>query len=523
MSSTIRRLKEGSTVQKTGPSPRKNRLLHIGWATVIFMAAAAVGLVATRATWGISCIWPANGLVVGLFYRGKNTHWIDLSIAILIGGLLSNLLLLSDSISGIIYSVGNIVEILGVRLALRGRTLPGHVPHPRGLFRFLFFAALLPASAAGMVVGALSHAALAWPFGNITISWLYSDTLGLAVFFPVGLLARAAFRAFRKSFPSRPAVSVAIVSNMGKALGRQCAVGVAAHGLMLLVSILVFTHPHRLPSFWALPPLILGVLWAGSYAAVTGTFLISALAVIITMRDPTGSAFGKFSEPAQAILQVQGFMLACMLTVYLMAAILQDRQRYLRHATRGHSMQLRLADKLRMANDELNALAYRDPLTGLANRRAFDDALNEAIQTHAEEHAKIGVMFIDVDWFKAYNDAYGHQRGDETLRLVASALYAALPYQSVVARIGGEEFAIVCPHTDETALAQFAQETVARVANLHTPHTSSAHGRVTVSVGITVQPCSKATLAKDLLLMADKAMYQAKLNGRNGYAVAPGQ
>lgn len=487
-----------------------NRVLHVVFSALAFALIACCGIALTRATWGVSSIWPASGLMVGFLYEGRKTRWRDVAVAVFIGSLLSNLWLRSEAVSAFIFALGNVAEVLTAAYVVRRRHASvTAVPHPRGLFGFLLLAALVPAGLSALLVGVMVHAFLDWPARTVALTWLYSDALGLAIFLPLGALARRVCRNPAAPFRTKGA---------SRALLARCVTGAAAHAVMLIVSLLIFSSKHYAAAYWALPPVVLGVLWAGSYAAVTGTFLTAVVAVICTVDQPLNSAFGRFVEPAQAIVEVQGFTVACMLTAYLMAAILADRQRYLRHTIRSHRRQLRLAGHLRVANEELNALAHRDPLTGLANRRRFDSALADAIQQTSRANRTLGMMFIDVDWFKKYNDTYGHHVGDDALCAVANALRKGLPESTTVARIGGEEFAIVWPDTDEGALLSFARETVQAVSNLNLPHSGSAYGRVTVSVGVIAIQGSRTTLPTDLLVKADAAMYRAKQEGRNRYA-----
>lgn len=491
-----------------------NRALHVIVCSVAFALIASLGIALTRATWGVSSVWPANGLIVGLLYKGRKTQWCHIALAVFIGGVLSNLWLRSDAFSTLIFSLGNVAEVSSAAVVLGRQHAPvTAMPHPRGLFRFLVLAALLPAGMSALLVGLLAHAILDWPMRTLAMTWLSSDALGLAIFLPLGFHVRQAFRNAARRLRAKGA---------HRTLLGRLAVGAAAHLIILLVSELIFNPAHYVAPFWALPPIVLSVLWAGSYAAVTGTFLTAAVAVVSTVSQPLNSAFGKVLQPAQAIIEVQGFALACLLTTYLMAAILSDRQRYLRHTARSHCAQTRLADRLRVANEELNALAHRDPLTGVANRREFDASLAKAIKETSTSDRELGLIFIDVDWFKKYNDCYGHQKGDEALCAVADALQMNLPQGTTVARIGGEEFAIIWPDVHRDTLVHCARQAVSRVSVLGIPHGGSSHGRVTVSVGaIALQP-SPTTLPAELLVKADAAMYRAKQEGRNRYALASG-
>ncbi len=173
-------------------------------------------------------------------------------------------------------------------------------------------------------------------------------------------------------------------------------------------------------------------------------------------------------------------------------------------------------DDLARANGRLAALANTDALTGLANRRGFDEALAREWRAAQRAHASIALLLIDIDHFKAFNDTLGHPRGDECLRFVAAALAAELRRpEDVVARHGGEEFVAVLPQTDLHGAALVAERVRAAIAALAIPHPACALGYVTVSVGaVALVPAGDAAMG-DLVALADAALYGAKASGRN--------
>lgn len=167
----------------------------------------------------------------------------------------------------------------------------------------------------------------------------------------------------------------------------------------------------------------------------------------------------------------------------------------------------------------LENLATRDGLTGLLNRRSFDEFLDREWQRARRDARPLALIMIDVDHFKRYNDTYGHQMGDECLRQVAAVLQAAVFRPGdVVARYGGEEFVIILPAADEAGAILVAERIKERITRLEIPHSSSEHGAVSVSMGIAAAvPIDKAAA---LLAAADTALYQAKHAGRNGFSLA---
>lgn len=180
---------------------------------------------------------------------------------------------------------------------------------------------------------------------------------------------------------------------------------------------------------------------------------------------------------------------------------------------------------LEEANRRLQALSATDGLTGLANRRRFDEALASDWRGAQRAGTLLSVALIDVDWFKKYNDHYGHQAGDDCLRAVADAMTAhALRAGDLAARYGGEEFVLISTtHEDADAALRHAQALCVAVENLALPHAMSAFGRVTVSIGVASTTPTRDGGAQELLKQADQALYRAKQLGRNRAmpAVAP--
>jgi diguanylate cyclase (GGDEF)-like protein len=163
--------------------------------------------------------------------------------------------------------------------------------------------------------------------------------------------------------------------------------------------------------------------------------------------------------------------------------------------------------------------ARTDGLTGLANRHTFDTAVEAQLALAKRSQKPLAIIMIDVDWFKKYNDFYGHIAGDEALRLVAHSLGRSLPRKTdLAARYGGEEFAVVLSATDLEGARNVAQRIGDRIRALKIEHRGSEFGRVTVSLGISAydpESLRKWPTANDLLRLADAALYQAKECGRD--------
>jgi diguanylate cyclase (GGDEF)-like protein len=172
--------------------------------------------------------------------------------------------------------------------------------------------------------------------------------------------------------------------------------------------------------------------------------------------------------------------------------------------------------QLEDANAILRRLSAQDGLTGIANRRHFDEELLREWRRSARSHQPLSLLMIDIDSFKSYNDLYGHQQGDDCLKKVASTLQELLKRPGdLCARYGGEEFAIILPATRCEGAAQVAETLRAGIEALAIPHAKSSTGIVTVSIGASCASSFSAEEPPSLIARSDVALYRAKQEGRN--------
>ncbi|NQZ10634.1 MAG: diguanylate cyclase [Algicola sp.] len=182
-----------------------------------------------------------------------------------------------------------------------------------------------------------------------------------------------------------------------------------------------------------------------------------------------------------------------------------------------------LISQLKGHNEEIRLIARQDPLTKLANRRYFSEVLDKEWANALRDASKISIIMFDIDFFKFYNDLYGHQEGDRCIEKVARTLESSIKNKSsLVARYGGEEFIAILPSTDEANAILVAKEMCGYVEALQILHGESAVAKVvTISVGVATCIPTQDYVSDSLIKSADNALYQAKKAGRNQVYIVP--
>jgi len=178
------------------------------------------------------------------------------------------------------------------------------------------------------------------------------------------------------------------------------------------------------------------------------------------------------------------------------------------------------ANDLQSANLHLEQLSYHDPLTGIPNRRYFEYVLTREWDAALARNDSLSVLMIDIDFFKLYNDTFGHIKGDETLIAIARALSTALfRVSDVVSRYGGEEFVIILPDTNQENARIVCERLMASVADANIPFNSVKSGRLTVSIGGYTGVPSEGLSFEKFIIRADEALYRSKNDGRARYSI----
>jgi diguanylate cyclase (GGDEF)-like protein/PAS domain S-box-containing protein len=186
------------------------------------------------------------------------------------------------------------------------------------------------------------------------------------------------------------------------------------------------------------------------------------------------------------------------------------------NTVRDISERKRSEQQLQGAYRAVEALALTDGLTGLANRRRFDQCLAAEWRRSLRDRHPLSLLMLDVDKFKAYNDTYGHQRGDNCLKQIAEACMDVVSRPGdLVARFGGEEFVVILPNTESEGAMQVGNEICEALRSRRLPHDGSLPGIITISIGCATLVPEFGKHPPDLIAMADHALYEAKRNGRN--------
>jgi diguanylate cyclase (GGDEF)-like protein len=182
-----------------------------------------------------------------------------------------------------------------------------------------------------------------------------------------------------------------------------------------------------------------------------------------------------------------------------------------------YTMRARISEKIQQIHTtELLHLSQHDELTQISNRRTFDEMLDLFFQRSRQEQSPLAILFIDVDYFKKYNDFYGHQKGDEVISSIAITIKNAIRHMDFVARYGGEEFVVLLPQTDAHGAYAVASNIFNAIEQLEIPHEKSCVAEhITISLGITVYRGENWIEKEVLLGIADQALYRAKQLGRN--------
>jgi diguanylate cyclase (GGDEF)-like protein len=451
-------------------------------------AAAFGGMVLATHTGRVPTIWPANGVLLGILLTSQPRRWP----AVLLAGLVSNMAavwLAGWPLSFVIrLPLVNAME-MALALALLQHFLGAAVDLSKSavLWRFALLAVVV-----APLVSAMLNAAFALLSTNDFMVWRYvaiyfAHALGVVTVTPFIMAVRRRELAALLRREQRWLRILAIVALIG-------------------ITTAVFVQTRYPLLFMIYPPLVFLVALSGLSGGALGLFIVTLLSLGFTVlgHGPTTLIHG--SGQLERIIVVQLFASVAAILVLVLSASLAERDR--------------VQAQLTLATETLARLAITDSLTGLANRRRLDEALDEEFRRAKRLGTPFSLLLLDVDRFKSYNDFYGHQAGDECLRQI-SALVAARARRpgDLAARYGGEEMAVLLSPSDAAVAADMAEALRADIEACALPHEGRLDGVgfVTVSIGVgTYDPLRQPHWeTKTLISRADEMLYEAKRHGRN--------
>lgn len=434
--------------------------------------------------------WPTNGLALALMVRSERRRWPLLLGGVLLGSLAGEIEYGSPWTANLVNAVANAVGPLVGAFALpRLRRLEDWLQEPHLVSRFVLFALLLgPLLSANLFA---SYQILVTPgadFSTLLQIRADSDMLGYAIFTPLVLVLgnRELYRELRLY---KLPLAVLLVVVVGA------------------TTWLVFQQSSFALTFVLVSVMVLACIRLGFSASVVAVNLLAVLATIDTMHGHGPLTLGGGAVMAHRIFLLQAFLALTMVTVFSISVMQIERMAY--------------QTKLQLAYKEMEKLATTDTLTGVGNRRRFEDALDAEWVRAQRSGDAVAVLMIDADHFKSYNDSYGHPAGDACLRTIATAMQRMeLRSTDLIARYGGEEFVCLLPGTSLGGAAQIAETIRERIAALYGQPDCDLLRNVTVSIGCAALTPGIGLEASLLVARSDRALYRAKQNGRNRVELA---
>jgi diguanylate cyclase (GGDEF)-like protein len=455
---------------------------------VLFAITARVALaISDLSTEHIASIWLANGVALGFLLMAPRRHWVSYLAAVLVANMAINWQLRSDWLFCLFLAFANIFEIVAAAYPLR--MMIGRRPDLGKLPVFLKFVAIavvLAPAAAGIYASVIVHAFYGDRPAEVFWTWIAADGLGIGIVTPI--------------------VLIALRGDFWKLVEK----GQAAKSALLLTAftattVIVFSQSSY-PLLFVIPPVMMLIAMRLGHAGVAVSVPILTLpAIMYTLLGHGPTALNAATPMAERVTLTQFFVYSSSLLAFWIAGVEAERRR--------------VTKELRISVDKLARLAAVDGLTGLANRRNFDEALRREWSRAARGQYALSLLMIDVDHFKAFNDCYGHQAGDDCLRLIAGLIAGAGKRPAdLAARYGGEEFALLLPDTDAEGALKLGNQLRVAIEGLGVPHVGSRRfGIVTASIGIaSLVPNTHGGVGPDALVSAaDAQLYEAKGAGRN--------
>jgi diguanylate cyclase (GGDEF)-like protein len=444
-----------------------------------------LGIKLSNMSEGVATIWFTNGMLFALIILRPRSVWLEYFAVGLVADTLADLLYGDRFALAFGVSLANSVEVILSVLALTyvfGN--PFNLSRRKPLVGFLIIA-VIGATAVTSALGA-SWTLLfvkSGPWLTLFRTWYLGDILGMSIMAPlVFILLRPGF--FHMLHRRR------LLNTLGLLM------------VPAVATLFVFTHSQDPLIFLIFPALLLVVFRLGFPGTVLAVVVIAFISISLTVRGYGPLMLVADHRMLHRIVVVQIFLAVALFTSFSVAALLEERKE--------------LETSLQQSEARYRLLANLDGLTGLANRRCFDDSLEDAWQHALANHQPLSLLMIDVDLFKKYNDLFGHINGDACLRKIADVIADGVhQVLGEASRFGGEEFAVILPNTDDARAMAIAESLRATVAAMRLPHPGSPWHLQTISVGVAVAVPESGQSPLSLLNASDSALYLAKLLGRN--------
>jgi diguanylate cyclase (GGDEF)-like protein len=465
--------------------PEPIQWIHLIATFFILLLFSWLGIDLSRQSDGVATIWFTNGLLFALVVTRPRRVWVPYFLVGFVADTLADVLYGDHLKLSVGVSVANSVEVItSCVLLTRWFGSPFQLTKRRPLLGFLGIA-VLGATAVTSALGA-SWTLLfvnAGPWWMLFRTWYLGDVLGMAIIAPlVFILQRPGFF---------------VVLERQRLMDTLLLLMVPA-----LATILVFSQNTDPLIFFIFPALLLVVFRLGFPGTVLAVFVIALISICFTVSGHGPLMLIVGSNLLHRIVIEQIFLAVALFTCFPVAALLEERKE--------------LQDSLLESEQRYRELANADALTGLANRRGFDERLKEEWNRAEGTGQSLALLLIDVDLFKSYNDIYGHIGGDACLRCIARVIAGTLQRHSdVAARFGGEEFAVILPDTELEDALRVAESIRQAVVTMHLPHSGNPDGIQTISVGVASGVPQWNASVTSLLTASDHALYRAKYLGRN--------
>jgi diguanylate cyclase (GGDEF)-like protein len=470
-----------------------NQLVLILALATGYLATALGGLAISRQAGNIATLWPPNGMLVAALLLIHPRRWTEVLIAGALGSLAANLFNGASVVTASSITVANLVEAIVATSIIRWKAGRRVLFRNSGDVAVLIVAAITAALVAGALSATSAKLLAHAPFTTIFIKWVLGDVLGLLVVMPIAVIAHD------------------VIKHGPDLMMKQRSQGEAALILagVFGVSVAVFSPDVPPVQFLVMPTVLLASFRLGPLGAALSTVIVAIVGSLGTVLAAKAGA-NTADEVTLRVFNFQLNLAVLFLTALPIGAAMAQRAQLEQDLTDEKERADRFAK-------DMASLANIDDLTGLATRRFFLDQLDHMAATARRIKQPLTLAMIDIDHFKPINDKFGHAVGDAVLMAIGAACRSAVRGEDVIGRLGGEEFAMLMPLTDQDTAYRIVDRLREAVAAIAIPTSDGRSVSVTISVGMAMFADQQIDR---LLLDADRALYVAKERGRNRIVLA---